>query len=430
MALLSSTPPPTTLRAAERALRVTAESIVADIDELAHTVTLMMLREVSEASTDPLSLEETRRTTRATLLGLFDGWRRGEPLERLPPPPELLFQLGITARDGIPLAPVLRMCHLAHGAFADIWDERIGAAGLPAEVQAVTIRMGHQLTFAWFDGLVAQLAAAHEEERQRMARTPETVRREAVHAALSGKPVDLDALSRLAGYEFRRRHIGLVLWRGTPVSDGVPAVLDTQPVFAAIAREIATKLGAAPPLVVASASSVAWAWVAVREAPPTQQVYAVVNGARHEGVSLAIGEPAGGLEGFRTTHDDAVVASRIAMLQVESASGGTVLFDDVELAALISDDVERTRRFVRRQLGPLAGDDAESARLRTTLRVFLEERGARTAAAKRLGVHPNTVTNRAQACRDLIGRDLSERPVELQVALVLAETLGARVIGS
>jgi len=419
-------PSPATTAAAEAALRASADAIVADADAIARTVAELLHREVPEASVDPLSLEETRRTCRATLLALVDGWRRGEPLERVAPPPELLFQVGVMVRDGIPLGPLVRICHLAHGTFADAWDGHIASARLTAEVQALTMRLAHRLTFAWFDGLVERLTAAYAEERERAARTPETQRREAVHAALSGRTVDVDALSRTAAYEFRRRHVGLVLWRGTPLSDGVPAVLDAQPAFAAVAREIAGALGAAAPLVVASASSVAWGWIAVREAPDPVVLAAAVEAARPAGVSIAFGEPAPGLAGFRETHDDALAASRVAMLHAATGSGAAVAFADVELAALLSDDLHRARRFVLRRLGDLARDDAPSARLRATLRVFLEEHGSRTATARRLAIHPNTVTNRARACEALIGRSLLERPVELQVALALAHTLGPR----
>ncbi|MGK2937242.1 MAG: PucR family transcriptional regulator [Solirubrobacteraceae bacterium] len=424
---MADSPSPATVAASDRALRDIAEDILDDADAVGARITERLLRDVPEISADPLSIEETRRSSRATLVALLGGWRRGEPPERVAAPPELLFQVGITARDGIPLGPLLRILHVAHGEFADIWGARTAEAGLSPEVQALAMRRGHQLTFAWFDGLMAQLTVTYEEEAERVARTPERLRREAVEAALSGKTVNLDALSRTAAYEFRRRHIGLVLWRGTPISDGVPAVLDAQPAFAAQAREIAEELGSAPPLVVASASSVAWAWVAVREAPSADRLLAVVEAARPEGVSVAFGEPAPGLEGFRITHDDALTASRVAMLQGGDASGSTVPFDAVELTALVAGDLHRARRFVLRQLGLLAADDEETGRLRATLRVYLEEQGGRTATAERLGVHPNTVSNRVRASEALIGRSLRDRPVELQVALALRETLGEQV---
>ena len=146
-------------------------------------------------------------------------------------------------------------------------------------------------------------------------------------------------------------------------------------------------------------------------------------------MSVAFGEPAAGLPGFRDTHGDALAASRVAMLPggvAAAPAGATVPFEDVELAALLSDDLHRARRFVARQLRRLATDDDEHARLRATLRVYLEEHTSRTATARRLGIHPNTVSNRARVCEALIERPLTERPVELQVALALAQTIGVQ----
>jgi DNA-binding PucR family transcriptional regulator len=83
---------------------------------------------------------------------------------------------------------------------------------------------------------------------------------------------------------------------------------------------------------------------------------------------------------------------------------------------------------VLEELGPLSVDDDENARLRATLKVYLEENASRVAVSRRLGIHANTVANRVRACQELLGRDLGTRQVELQVALTLAETLGAAVL--
>jgi hypothetical protein len=79
--------------------------------------------------------------------------------------------------------------------------------------------------------------------------------------------------------------------------------------------------------------------------------------------------------GFRDTHGDALAASRVAMLPggyAAAPAGATVAFEDVELAALLSDDLHRAR-FVARQLRRLATDDDEHARLRATLRVQMDD---------------------------------------------------------
>ncbi len=85
---------------------------------------------------------------------------------------------------------------------------------------------------------------------------------------------------------------------------------------------------------------------------------------------------------------------------------------------------------MREHLGKLARDDDESARLRATLILYLEENGSRVATAKRIGVHPNTVANRIRTCRELLGRDVEKDQVPLLVALTLAATLGPAVLGA
>ena len=95
---------------------------------------------------------------------------------------------------------------------------------------------------------------------------------------------------------------------------------------------------------------------------------------------------------------------------------------------MLGGDTARARRFVRSELGPLAEDDDEAARLRIILKVYLEESGSRVGTARRLNVHPNTVANRVQTCRDMLDRSLGDRRVQLEVALALAELLGPAVL--
>jgi DNA-binding PucR family transcriptional regulator len=49
-------------------------------------------------------------------------------------------------------------------------------------------------------------------------------------------------------------------------------------------------------------------------------------------------------------------------------------------------------------------------------------------AAKELYVHQNTVTYRVKRAEELLGRGVSEEPLELMCALILADTLGPAVL--
>jgi DNA-binding PucR family transcriptional regulator len=53
------------------------------------------------------------------------------------------------------------------------------------------------------------------------------------------------------------------------------------------------------------------------------------------------------------------------------------------------------------------------------LRAFYDEGSSFVRAARRLGVHENTVTYRVQRAEELLGHPVSERRLELQVALRL-----------
>lgn len=187
------------------------------------------------------------------------------------------------------------------------------------------------------------------------------------------------------------------------------------------------------------------------------------------GLSVAAGTPSFGVEGFVLSHREALLARRVAQLRGEGGAGGgsgagaasvgsgvtgagaggaragsaaagagaeggsgsagagatgagrvCVAYPDLALEALMVDDVESARRFAARELGPLlAGDDA-TVRLASTLAVFLDEGASFARAARRLGVHTNTVTYRVHRAEELLGHRVTERQLELRVALRLS----------
>jgi DNA-binding PucR family transcriptional regulator len=67
-------------------------------------------------------------------------------------------------------------------------------------------------------------------------------------------------------------------------------------------------------------------------------------------------------------------------------------------------------------------------RLRETVLAFLSRGGSGTRAAKDLHVHQNTVTYRVKRAEELMGRRVSDDPIELTCALTLAAALGAAVL--
>ena len=267
------------------------------------------------------------------------------------------------------------------------------------------------------------LSAEYLHERERWVRGAEALRRETISAILAEQPIETDSASPILGYDLRRHHIGLVLWAQPTPED--PQVI---PRLERAATAAAAHLEASRPLMLPVDGSTMWAWTG-RDAEPVRGLIDSLAAAPNaDSVSIAVGAPGQGVTGFRRTHRDALDTARVAL--VSRRRPGTVMaFHSVELAALFAGDPERTRRFVHEQLGALGRDDDESARLRATLMIYLEENGSRVSTAKRIGVHPNTVANRIRTCRELLERDLGREQVLLMVALALAATLGPAILG-
>jgi DNA-binding PucR family transcriptional regulator len=94
----------------------------------------------------------------------------------------------------------------------------------------------------------------------------------------------------------------------------------------------------------------------------------------------------------------------------------------VSLEILLMADPERARAFVRAELGPLGADDPLAARLRETVEAS-HRHVSHTVTAEHLHLHEHTVRNRLQKAAELLGRPLTERRTELQVALRIARLL-------
>jgi DNA-binding PucR family transcriptional regulator len=403
--------------AVHRALVTAADGIERDVDRIAAEMAAVLHRDVPELLGDPRSIETSERAGMEIIRSFLRALRRGEPVESAEPAAQSLATARALARSGRGLLPLMRLCHVGHGFCLTEWDEQLGALGLDSDTLLGATRAVQRLTFGWVDAFTRQLADEYERELQRLEHSGQTQRALMIRSLLRGDAVDEQAASRALGHDLARHHTALVLWTQDDRRDA-PAVL------ARAAEDFAAQLGGARPLLLSVAGTVTWAWISTT-APP---VPALGGAPRGDGVSAAVGEAAFGATGFRASHRDAEDAFRVALLG-RRRPGSLTAYRRVELAALLSADLERTRRFVRAQLGALAGDDDEHARLRATLRVYLEEHGSRQATAERLGVHANTVGNRVRACQRALGAGGELHRVELHVALTLSQMLGSSVLG-
>ncbi|MBJ7329709.1 MAG: helix-turn-helix domain-containing protein [Solirubrobacteraceae bacterium] len=405
------------------ALRATADRVGDRLDAVAQQIADVLHAEEPDLPGDPQTLHDTSRASREIIRSFLWVVRTGMPVASVRVPSDPLDAARGRARAGLALVPLLRLCHLGHGAFLTTWDHELSRLDAPPAVLMEASAASQRLSFSWMDSMSRQLAAAYDDERRSLAVTGEAHRAQTIRAILSGDAHDVDGLSRLLGHDLRRHHVGVLAWT---TGSGDPDQL-AAPLRRAVV-EVAETLGGSRPLVMSHARAVLAGWVAIADPKTAAAAIAqLTSRARADRVSIALGEPAFGVPGFRATHRDAQDAFRVAIL-ARRRLGSVVSYRKVELAALASEDLSRVTRFVRDHLGPLAADDDEHSRLRATLRLFVEERGSRVGVARRLGIHANTVGNRVRACEELLGREVAEHGVELHVALALAQTLGAPVL--
>jgi sugar diacid utilization regulator len=235
-----------------------------------------------------------------------------------------------------------------------------------------------------------------------------------VRAILDLEGVDVDVASRRLGYELRREHVGFV------VSGEADPMAHSLAEMRHLALAVARAADNAKPLLVPIGGLALAGWVGGRAAQAAQALDpGALPDLSEDGIQVAFGTPGKGVGGFRRTHIEAMYALRIALL-MRPREGHVVRYPSIALVSLASADVEQARAFVAHELGPLARRDGETLRLAKTLAVYLSEGSSLDRAARRLGVHRNTVLNRVRRARQLLGHDLRERTLELQVALAIA----------
>ena len=284
-----------------------------------------------------------------------------------------------------------------------------------------SVEAASNFMFEYIDGVSDQLVAAYHVERDRWVRSAAAIRAETVRQIIDGEieherarqlPPRLRAAPpprradpvRRSGPPARRRGAGARGGRGR----GGPRLRR--------------------PLLVTAGAAVLWAWCGTFK-PPAPEALARVEAHRpHAGIRMAVGRPGYGIEGFRVSHIEAGHAARFWSLDGAFTGGGTTSYRTVEVVSLLASDLDRARRFVLSELGPLAEQSDSAAAMRSTLLGFLAHGGSHVRAAQELHMHQNTVYNRVRRAEELIGAPVSARRVELQTALMLAETLGSEVL--
>jgi PucR C-terminal helix-turn-helix domain/GGDEF-like domain len=393
------------------------ETLSAELDDVAAALVDTIHEHLDELDDDMRTW--TLQSTRANLGVMVTLLREGADPRAVVAPPEALGYAKEYVVRGLDFVLLQRAYRTAQGVYSGMILRRLRQVTDDPDRLADAMGFCNAWIFAWIEAIERQLTDVYMAEREQWVRGAAAMRAAEVRAILAGAGVDVTAVSRRLGYQLDRFHVGYVVWNeGAIDSPGEGQALFGE--MEQVAAAVAESLGARAPLTVAQGRHLA-CWAGRRE-PQHLGDLRVPRGAGR-GISVAAGTPAPGVEGFVLSHREALAARRVAQLRGERAA--RVTFPDLSLEALMVDDLDGARRFAERELGPLAGGDDATMRLASTLAVFLDEGASFVRAARRLGVHTNTVTYRVRRAEELLGHRVGERQLELRVALRLARLLRA-----
>jgi DNA-binding PucR family transcriptional regulator len=267
-----------------------------------------------------------------------------------------------------------------------------------------------------------ELVAAYEAEKEDWLRNLSAARAARVRAILQGDRIDVDASEAVLGYRLRQRHVGAVCWVGDREAGG-PALARLERVTMEMARQAACK---GRPFFLPQDESSAWAWLPLG-ASDSFTIPTMRGVAAEPGIRFAFGAAGTGISGYRRTHQQALAAHAVALAAGPSGPR-TTSFTEVAPLALMASSVELLRPWVHETLGPLADDDDQHARLRDTLRVFLQENGSYKATAERLILHKNSVQYRVRKAEEALGHPVDQNRLSVELALLASQWLGATVL--
>jgi DNA-binding PucR family transcriptional regulator len=264
---------------------------------------------------------------------------------------------------------------------------------------------------SFVDATLSAIAAQIDLERDELTRGTHAERRETVALILDGAPIARQRAEGRLGYALTGLHTAAVIWSDDPKGD--LARLD------GAAEALAHAAGGVRPLSVLASTATRWVWVPGAVTVDTNALLRSVNEMRD--VRIAIGPTAGGIDGFRRSHFDAITTQQL-MARLRSQQQ-IALFTDVQLVALITADADRAAEFVKHTLGDL---ESATAELQDTVRTFVGEQCNASRAATLLYTHRNTLLRRLARAEGLLPRPLAESSVNVAVALDVVRWRGNR----
>ncbi|NMI00570.1 PucR family transcriptional regulator [Pseudonocardia acidicola] len=392
-----------------------ARRIDVDLPELTTEMADWFVEVIPEFRHDDTVRRLMVASTSSNLVAIVDILAHNIPLDRITVPPAAAEYARRFAQRDLSLEALLRAYRLGEHRFVQWALQCIGGLGLATvEALAATAALAERVN-RYIDQVIEGLIDIYESERRRWDSRTGAARAAQLRIVLENENLTTRSAQDIVDVPMDGWHQAAIVWAGPDAPDPARGLQ--------VASRLLQESAARTPTTMLADDRTMWAWVSA-PTPPVPDIDRLRVGlAELPDLRITLGAPGVGLAGFRATFREAHRARTV----VEAApvdDRRVVLFDDIAVAALLTDHTVELRNWVRRVLGDLAADDPAAARLRETVRTFLQAGGSYTEAATQMHLHKNTVHYRVRKAEEIRGRALSDGRLDVEVALLACELLG------
>ncbi|HTQ19385.1 PucR family transcriptional regulator [Mycobacterium sp.] len=396
------------------------------LPETTRAIQRVLLAEQSEMGGEGELLALVYDAVRGNIDAFFPAIRHGIPINDVEPPTAAIEHARRMAQRGVDADSLVRGYRLGHQALVEIVLGEVRAAQLESQLGLAVFQEITSASFRYIDRMSGLVLGVYQNERDHWLANQNRTRALRVREVLDGNELDIDQMTRSIRYPLHRTHLALIMWCGESEDADELAGMER------FVGELAKSLGAQErPLFVDSDRVTGWAWIPLPvDAVPhaTRRIREFVGG-RPAAPWLATGDPLPGVDGFRRSHQKALVARDVAIASRPHPPAVTAAGDPgVVVAAHFCADLERARAWVSEVLGPLACATDSDERMRETLREFLRAGSSFKATADQLHLHVNSVKYRVQRALERRGRPIGDDRLDLEVALLLCHWFDTAVL--
>jgi DNA-binding PucR family transcriptional regulator len=327
------------------------------------------------------------------------------------------------AQNGVGVGALINALRAMHKKLMVLLISEIRESALTRDTALDVFDVFIDRSFGYVDQITEQIRDCHDAERERWLERQNNARVLGVRQLLAGdEPSSIDAATSAIGYPLGGTHLAMILWTTEPGAHEQDMLRLEQ-----FGIEVSEALKIDSPLFIAADQSTGWAWLPMQ--PGTADPIAVIRRLADDGaICVAAGTIDSGVAGFRESHRRAQDAAKVAVAGRTARSVVAATDPEVRVAALMVDDLARTREWVKNTLGPLASNTTGDAKLRETLRIFLREGSSHTAAAEHLALHRNTVSYRVNKAVQRRGRPITDDQIEVEMALLACDQFHETVL--